>query len=206
MWVAESAIRIAQAEWLSRKDINLLVLVSLFHDASHIWSTRLDDEKISYKNMIGLILDEEIKQLWCKKEDIEKLILATKFSLRGNIDWILEKIIQDADLWWIWYGPYYMLYSTMWIIEEKWILISDYINKEKEFISCLEKIDPKIFLSDWARKIFIDPRESLKQISQWHQGVIDYAYNNRDKDISFDDFQKNIINMSKPENSEQELK
>jgi len=192
LWTTESAIRIAQAQWLSRKDINLLALVWLFHDASHEWITRVNDEEIAHEKMMELLSDEEIHQLWCVKEDIKKLILATKFSFRGKFDWILEKIIQDADLWWIWYGPYYMLYSTMWIIEEEWFSISDYINKEKEFISYLEEIDINIFLSDWARKIFIDPRESLKKISQWPQKVIDYAYNQRYQNISFDEFKKNI--------------
>ncbi|MCF7834496.1 HD domain-containing protein [Candidatus Gracilibacteria bacterium] len=190
--VTESAILIAKAQGLPKKDINLLSLVGLFHDASHTGICRLNDEEIAYEDMMKLISNEEIKQLGCTKNDIKRLILSTKFSSRGQSDGILEKIIQDSDLGSIGYGPYYMLYSTMGIVDEYKFSILDYVNQEKQFISYLENINSKIFLSDGANQVFMDPRESLKQISQWPQEVIDYAYSKKYEDISFADFKKNI--------------
>jgi len=127
---AESAIRIAQAQWLSRTDINLLVLVALFHDASHSWVAHPDDEEKAYEDTMNILTSEELELLWCRVEDIKKLILATKFSLRWTCKGMLEKIIQDADLWSLGYGPYYMLYSTIGLMDELHGSIEEYVIKK----------------------------------------------------------------------------
>ena len=193
--VAESAIRIAHAERLSQQEINLLAVVGLFHDAWHTGIPKPDDEEIAYEQMMKVVSDEELTNLWCTKDDIYKLIIATKFSLRGKCDWVLEKIIQDADMWCIAYGPYYMLYSTMWVVDEEHFSIDMYMEEEAKFVACLEQIDPQIYLSDWARQIFSDPRESLQQIIDWPEEVRIYAYSQRQEDISFEDFSKNISEL-----------
>ncbi len=192
LWVAESAIRIARAMWLSKDEINLLALVGLFHDAWHTGVAKSDDEEVAYQKTMEVVSEEELSNLWCTQDDVYKLIIATKFSLRGKCDWILEKIIQDADMWCIGYGPYYMLYSTMWLVDEEYASINNYLEDEAKFFAYLAKIDPQIYLSDWARQIFSDPRESLKQIAEWPQEVITYAYTQRYQDISFEDFSRNI--------------
>jgi len=195
LWVAESAIRIAHAMWLSKQESNLLALVGLFHDACHTGISKPDDEEIAYQNMMNIVSEEELVNLWCTKDDVYKLIIATKFSLRGKCTWVLEKIIQDADMWCIGYGPYYILYSTMWLVDEEHSSIDNYIKEEANFFSCLEKIDPQIYLSDGAKMIFSDPRESLKQIAEWPQEVITYAYTQRYQDISFEDFSRSIADI-----------
>lgn len=192
LWTAESAIRIALVEWLTRKEINLLALVWLFHDAWHWWITTPYDEEKSYELTINSLSEDKLKTLWCTATEIQNLILATKFSLHWKLDWKLEKIIQDADLWCIWYGPYYTLYSTMWLMDEEKISIDDYINEEYKFINHLQKINPDIYLSDWARKIFINPKDSLDIIAKRPKEALLYAYNQRYQDVSFENFSKNI--------------
>lgn len=200
LWTAESAIRIALAEWLNRKEINLLALVGLFHDAWHWWITTPYDEENSYALTINSLNKEELKTLWCTTEEIKNLILATKFSLHWKLNWKREKIIQDADLWCIWYGPYYKLYSTMWLMDEEKISIDNYMSEEYKFINHLQKINPDIYLSDWAKKIFINPKNSLDIISKRPKKTLIYAYNHRYQEISFEEFSQNIdeiINKSK---------
>jgi hypothetical protein len=87
LWVAESAIRIARAMWLSKETVNLLALVGLFHDAWHTGISKPDDEEIAYEQMMNMVTEEELANLWCTKDDVYKLIIATKFSLRGKCEW-----------------------------------------------------------------------------------------------------------------------
>lgn len=192
LWTAESAIRIANAQWLSRKEINTLALVWLFHDAWHGWIENPNDEEMAYIEMENRITDDEMKKLWCTRTDIKRLILATKFSLRGQSDDVLERIIQDADLGAMWYGPHYMLYAAMWLMDELNIDIDKYIHKEKEFIDFLETIHPGIYLSDWAKKIFTNPRDNINIIAQRPEDALLYAYNQRYQNITFEFFSKNI--------------
>lgn len=57
-----------------------------------------DDEENACKLVRNALNKEELSSLGCSQQDIERLILATKFSQRGICNDVLEQIIQDADL------------------------------------------------------------------------------------------------------------
>ncbi|MEI7562916.1 MAG: hypothetical protein WCJ39_04375 [bacterium] len=80
----------------------------------------------------------------------------------------------------------------MGLSDEEQISPHAWIKSNPEFVSLLESIDPNIFLSEGAKKIFISPRASIDTISSWPPEVIDYAYAQRKEDISFEKFQQDI--------------
>ena len=135
LWVAESVIRIAQATWLSNTDINLLAFASLFHDSSHIWINRWNDEEIAYNDMINVVSWDELEALQISHDKLKELILYTDFKLRWTNGSIMIQIIQDADLWGIWYGPLYVILDNVidgWITNSR---VSIYTSTREIYIS-----------------------------------------------------------------------
>lgn len=201
--VAETAIKFAEAQWCTREKNNLLVVVALLHDAGHTWVSRPDDEVISSKLAARFVPQELCKKLWFTHDQLENLILATTFSRRGEYEWELAKtlpddlhlvkIIQDADLGNVSFGPYYRLYASMWLADEFGGDYKKFIHQDQQwFVNYLESICPGVFLSEWARKVGSDLQKSLDTILSWPEEVYDYAYKVRHDDILFVDFQNHI--------------
>ena len=194
--VAEAAIKFAEAQWCSRAEINLLVVTALLHDAGHTGVAKLDDEMISVELAIRFLPAEACKKLGFTHEQLKNLILSTTFSQRGKYDRNLARIIQDADLGNVSFGPYYRLYASMWLADEFGGDYKKFIHQDQQwFVNYLESICPGGFLSEWARKVGSKLQESLDTILSWPEEVYDYVYNVRHDDILFVDFQKHIDDL-----------
>ena len=191
--VAESAIKIAEAEWLSRKEINLLVVAALLHDAGHTWVTTLGDEMASVELAIRFLPADVYQKLWFTPIQLRDLILATAFSQRGKYNRNLAKILQDADISGSFFGPYYRLYATIGLVDEFGIDYRVFIREEQQkFLNYLNSISPGCFLSEGAKKVCSDPQKSLDMLLSRPDEVIDYAYKVRRDDILFADFEKEL--------------
>ncbi|MCX6822832.1 MAG: HD domain-containing protein [candidate division SR1 bacterium] len=191
--VAEAAITFAEAQGCSRQEINLLVVTALLHDAGHTGVARIDDEMVSVELAVRFIPAELCQKLGFTYEQLKNLILATTFSQRGRYDWHLAKIIQDADLGNVSFGPYYRLYASMGLADEFGGDYKKFIHQDQQgFINYLESIRPGGFLSDGAKKIGAPLQASLDTILSWPEEVYEYAYKVKQDDILFDDFQKHI--------------
>ncbi len=116
----------------------------------------------------------------------------TKLNYRDANNQEFIKILQDSDLWCIWYWPYHILYSCMWMIDEWFISLDNFIEDEKNFIKN-NTINGQFFLSSAWNKTLKDPLESLNIIEWRPKSTIEKAYQLRNKDITFDEF-KNEIN------------
>lgn len=186
--VAETAIMLAQAAECTRKQINLLALCGLFHDAGHTGIHDPQAEEYAYQLTRENFDDTMRDKLWCTPEQLHTLIIATKLEQRGKVNDILAQIIQDADIGAISRWPHYFLYATMGIVEEEKIDINDYIDKEQAFIDKLKQVNPDIFVSDIGQKILTNPQQSLDTIKKRGHWVIQEAYKIRKNDINFDEF------------------
>lgn len=108
MDVLESAIKLSEAENISRKDTELLKLAVLFHDAGYIYNHLLHEEKsceIAAEVLPGFgYTVEEIRI-------ITNLILATRTPQNPKTH--LEKIICDADMDYLGRDDYYSISSML---------------------------------------------------------------------------------------------
>lgn len=191
--VAETAIKIAEAEWLSRKEINLLVVTALLHDSGHTGVAKIDDEIVSVDLSIRFLPVEICQKLGFTQTQLKDLILATTFSQRGKYDRNLAKVIQDSDLGNVSFGPYYRLYSSMGLADEFGGDYHKFIDKDQQgFLGYLNSIIPGWYLSAWAKKICPPLQESLNTILSWPKEVIEYAYSVRHEDILFVDYKRHI--------------
>jgi hypothetical protein len=165
----------------------------LLHDAGHTGVAKLDDEMISVELAIRFLSSETCKRLWFTHEQLKNLILATTFSQRGRYDRNLARIIQDADLGNVSFGPYYRLYASMWLADEFGGDYKKFIHQDQQwFVNYLASICPGGFLSEWAKKVGSNLQDSLNIILSWPEDVYDYAYRVRHEDVLFVDFQKHI--------------
>jgi hypothetical protein len=135
---------------------------------------------------------EVFQKLWIEKSDFHRLIIATKLTQRWQWEDQLTKTIQDADLWGLGRWPYYLLYATMWRLEENKIHIEEFINSEESFINKMKEIDNSFFLSEWGKKILIDPTESLQTIKNRPKETIQESYRLRKEDMTFNEFIEKI--------------
>ena len=191
IWVAETVIKLCKEENIDKKTLNLLVLAALFHDSWYTKQYEIDLEKLACNLCNTYIPNNVFKQLNVTREDLNNLILMTKISNRSINNQEFIKILQDSDLWWLWYGPYYILYSCMWMIDEWIISLDNFIEDEKKFIKN-NRINWQFFLSKaWNDKLK-DPMESINIIEWRPKSAIKTAYQLRNKDITFDEFKKEI--------------
>ena len=192
LWAAETAIRLANNSNMNKNEVNLLALVALFHDAGYIKDSNNEDleEKafhIAEKNIPKSI----INSLNIDMEKFHYLILATKIENRWIYKDEMSKIIQDSDLWWLWNGPYYLLYSSMGILEENWVSPRDFIQFEESFIDKIENWWD-FYLSESWKQLLISPRNSIEEIKQRPKEAILYADSLKKENISFDEFVKKM--------------
>lgn len=196
IWVAETVIKLCKEENVDKKTLNLLVLAALFHDSWYTKQYEIDLEKLACNLCNTYIPNNVFKQLNITREDLNNLILMTKISNRSINNQEFIKILQDSDLWWLWYGPYYILYSCMWMIDEWIISLDNFIEDVKFFIKNNYK-NWQFFLSKaWNDKLK-DPMESLNIIEWRPKSAIKIAYQLRNKDITFEEFKKEIDNILK---------
>lgn len=189
--VAETVVKLCE-EWnIDRKTLNLLVLAALFHDAWYTKKYEIDLEKLACNLSDVYIPDVVFEKLNLHRDDLKKLIMMTKINNRAKNNEDFVKILQDADLWWLWQWPYYILYSCMGMVDEWFITLDNFIEDERTFIKN-NIIEWKLFLSNAWQVALKDPFESLDIISWWPKWVIEKAYQLRDKNISFDDFKQEI--------------
>jgi len=188
LWVAQTAIALWKNAGCTKAEINLLAVCGLVHDAWHEWTHNKDAEEIAYRLAIQEISQKELEKLQIKKDDLHKLIIATKRENRGKGDDTLSQIIQDADIWAISRWPYYFLYATMGIVDEEKFNSEEYIDKEEKFIDKLLHISPDIFVSEAGKEILENPQTSLAQIKKRGKWIIQKAYDIRQEDITFKSF------------------
>ncbi len=190
--IAESSIRLAKSSNLEKKDINLLVLVSLFQD----FRNPMNKNEFYIEGKDNHIVGEKILWEITKKIDMDinkfdSLLLATKPENRGKYNDELFKIIQDANLEWFWKGPYYLLYSSLDDLEKNRILSTNFIKFEEELIKKNEKWW-EFYLSNAWKNLFTSPKNSLDEIREWPEDVFPYAKGLIKHSIGFDDFEKKI--------------
>ncbi len=191
IWVAETVIKLCKGENIDKKTLNLLVLAALFHDSWYTKQYEIDLEKLACNLCDTYIPNNIFKQLNITREDLNNLILMTKISNRNESNQEFIKILQDADLWWLWYGPYYILYSCMWMIDEWIISLDNFVEDEKKFIKD-NSINWQLFLSKSWNELLNNPMESLNIIEGRPKSVIEKAYQLRNDDITFEEFKKEI--------------
>lgn len=193
IWVAEIVIKLCKEGNIERKILNLLVLAALFHDSWYTMEHNIDLEELSCNLAKSYIPNDVFNKLNVKREDFNKLIIMTKVGNRNTNNDEYIKILQDADLWWLWEWPYYILYTCMWMVDEWIITLNNFIEDEKKFIK-ENLINWQIFLSNIWNRILENPIESLKIIEWWPKSVLEKAYKLRNKDFTFEEFKKEIDN------------
>jgi len=101
--VKNRALELAEKEWLTDEDKELLAIAALFHDTGFI--IQYDDNEYIWAKIARNYL-KSILYPNNKIKIIERIILATKPSYKNPID-ILEKIIKDADLDNLWRDDFF---------------------------------------------------------------------------------------------------
>jgi len=190
--VAETAIIIGETEGCSRKEVNLLALCGLFHDAKHLGKYIENAEENSYITAIETLPEHVFQKLQISKSEFFELIMATKIKKHGKLQNKLAKIIQDADLWWLARWPEYLLYTSMWILDEENINKETFLQIQEEFINKIQQESKSFFVSEWAKEVFIEPKEGLKILQYRPKEKIEKAYELRKQDISFEEFCKKL--------------
>ena len=191
IWVAETVIKLCKKWKVDRRTLNLLVLVALFHDAWYTKEYDIDLEELACNLSDTYIPDNVFEKMNIRRDDFNKMIMMTKISNRNinNDEYI--KILQDADLWWLWEWPYYILYSCMGMIDEWIISLDNFVEDEINFINN-NNINWQFFLSNVWITTLKSPIESLNIIKWRPKSVIEKSYQLRNKDITFEEFKKEI--------------
>lgn len=192
LWITETTIRLAKISNMDKKDINLLAIIALFNN---IWCKNNKDEEDIKENIHNLVKDripwKIIKDLDIDINKLYSVILSTQPEKRGQYDDEIYRIIQDAVLEWLWKGPYYLLYSSLWVLEEKWITSNNFIQFEEEFVKRIEKWW-EFYLSNAWKQFFNSPHDSIEVIKKRPEEVIWYAKTLIKQNIAFEDFVKKI--------------
>jgi len=191
IWVAETVIKLCKKENVDRRTLNLLVLSALFHDWWYTLQNEIDLEKLACNLCDTYIPNNIFENLNITRDELNNLIKMTKLSNRNTNNDEFVKILQDSDLWCLWYWPYYILYSCMWMIDEWIISLDNFVEDEKKFIKN-NIIDWKLFMSKVWNETLKDPLESLEIIKWRPKAVIEKAYKLRNEDITFDEFKDKI--------------
>ena len=190
--IAESSIRLAKSSNLEKKDINLLVLASLFQDIGDTMSKNEFYIERKDNHIVGeKILWEITNKINIDMDKVDILILATKPENRGKFNDELSKIIQDANVECFWKGPYYLTYSSLYVLEENWVPAINFVKYEEEFIKKIEKWW-EFYLSNAWKKLFRSPKSCLEELKARPEDVFPYAKQLIKQGISFDDFKNKI--------------
>lgn len=192
IWVAENAIKLGLASNLNKKDLNLIWFIGLFHDAGYfINHADQDMEILAVKTILKKVPKKFLTHLNINQQQIEYYIMNTKLSAHWKSDDNIVKIIQDADLAWLGYWPYYLLYSTMGLIDELCIPLESFLEFEQNFIHS-HCINDSFYQSEAAKRMFSNPQSSLNILKSWPKEVIALAYQLRQENITFSEFQDKI--------------
>jgi hypothetical protein len=205
---AEMGIKIARAEGLTKAEITEIAFALLFHDATHTGIPQWDDELRAIAVIKLVTSESDIKSFSKRTYDdfmtiSSNLILATKFSKRGETHNLLERIMQDADLAHLGQGPEYWLWSSMGILTEfnvqhnKQVSVTEFVHHEQAvFINNLiKKGNGYVYLTEGARSILKDPAKDLELLMQYNERQLQFAYNTRKQDITLDEFKKYLKEM-----------
>jgi len=186
--VAKAALMIWISEGCNINELNYLALVWLFHDAWHTWKALPEDEENAFQLTVNNISNEQLIQYWVTKEKLHIWIISTTYKERWKHKWKLEKIIQDADMEGIGFWVNYMLYSNLQYLWEVNLWSEKFKINQREFIKELQSINKDIFLSEWAKRIYISPVESLKKLDEIDDIIIQKAFSLTKTNITFDNF------------------
>lgn len=206
---AATGIRIAIAQGLPQQDVSLIALALLFHDALHGGVVDPNDEIHAFDALKQVVSPAEINSL-CNLSNskflvfMHRLILATKFSEHGKTNDIHERIMQDADLGHLGYGPVYWLWASMGLIAE--------FNRQRatpltpfEFIRNVQPAFVKsvvshgkgnFYLTEGARIILQDPTKHVDTLVGYNDAQIQFAYRVRHDDITLDQFKAKIATFA----------
>lgn len=128
--VMDRSIYLAQKEWLSAKEIEIMALAAIFHDTGFVIQYDKNEPiwaKIARNYLKSMLYDDESIAL------IEEIILATDPSYKTPKN-IYEKIIKDADL------------DNLW--RDDFLDKSKNLNKELSAIKNIKIIEP-----DWQHGV-----------------------------------------------------
>lgn len=205
-----AAIEIAIVEKRSKQQINLLTLIMLFHDACHTGVATPTDEMVAAMTALKVI-PRDILEI-CRENNFQNPanmlrdgILASCFSMRGNIFDSFLRIVQDADIHACAVSANYWMYSCSGLgIEMANQLHSatladpvnfwkgNVANVQDDFVLFLESITKSrnILLSHGAKNLWQGvARDNLNEIKSWNDEKIFQAFNIRRSDITFAEFE-----------------
>ena len=205
----ESAIMILIAEGAERKEINRVAMSGLTHDAGHEGRVRVYDEIRSFE-LTSLVYDEDdLKIMGMTKDQAMAAarddIFATIFGNRGKINDRFARVMQDADLAHLGRGAMYWLWASMGLVDEfaaegRIFSPTQFIYEEQpKFISFLKtrsQNNDKVYLSEGAQNVFVNPEESLRTLVTFKPAAIEYAYNVRREDIILDEFKTEVERLN----------
>lgn len=205
----EMLIKIAIAEGLSREEITQMAGAMLYHDASHRGIVQTFDEMRSFEAMeVNVDVNDYAKfstvpfnQFMNESRD---LIIATTFSLRGKINTLKERIVQDADLAHLGQGPEYWPWASMGLVDEfnrqqatNRSPVEFVKHDQVKFIQFLEKLGGgHVYLTAGARKIFRNPAEDVRIVSAYNEKQIWFAYDARKDDITLAEFKTKLKELA----------
>lgn len=194
--VAKAAILIWKNEKCTEKELNLLALVWLFHDAWHTGKSLPEDEENAFQLTIKNISEKQLLSFWVTKEQLQSWIITTTFSKRWKCEWKIEKIIQDADMQSIGFWINYMLYADMQYIDEMLLTAKDFKDCQRKFINELHSINKDIFISDWAKTIYKSPLLEMDKLYNLKDSIIEKAFKLKKEDLTFEKFCE-VLNLEK---------
>lgn len=151
--VSKRAVYLWKKEWLSEKELEILALAWLFHDSWFL--IQYDDNEFAWAKIARNFL----KSMLYPEENIkiiEKVIMATMPSYKNPKN-ILEEIIKDADLDYLWW--------------ENFIENANKLKEELEAIKNIKILDP-----DWQHWSFKFLREhkfytKTQQKERWDKKI-----------------------------------
>ncbi len=175
----------------TKKDLQglkLLVIAALFHDAWYTMEEKYtqDLEKRACQLINNIWWRKIFKKLRISPKDVNNLILSTKLTSHGTVKDELSKILQDADFGCFWYGPEYLLYSGMNLIDEGEISLKHFIEDERYFLEDI--LQKKLFVSKTWKELFQNPFETIGILYYRWQDVINEAYDLRKEKLTYSKF------------------
>jgi len=175
----------------TKKDLQglkLLVIAAIFHDAWY----RMDEKKTKLWELKTcdilqeFLKDQTLQELGIKRKQLNSLILNTKLESHKTTVDELSQILQDADFGCFWYGPEYLLYTVMNLIDEGEITLDHFIDNERNFL--IKFLNRKVFVSKAGQAFFDNPFASIKTIESRWQDVINEAYRLREEKLTYSEF------------------
>jgi hypothetical protein len=208
----KAAVRIGIKEGRSHSQLNLLALIMLFRNTGY----KILADKLEAVELALSVIPKDFITYSCKDEVfsdplnmLKAGILATGFSMRGEINHSFLKIVRDASIHYPGISPNYWLYyaSGLGLEMAKKLSNADFLNPvvfwkggidggQRNFVDLIHSItkpNPEFFLSEGAKRLWEgNAKEALSKIEGWSDEKVHQAFCLRGDNITLEEFSEEM--------------